>query len=115
MGCGAHVIALRRESIEGVRGAMCSLDMLLSENGVDVKGLLQAPEDVIHSDNYILSAQEQIQLCIGILKNVASDSAFDLLLLKSQCGITFGCAQRVCANQFEITRRFVDGFSVSGK
>jgi tRNA pseudouridine55 synthase len=115
MGCGAHVIALSRESIEGVRGAMCSLDMFLSENGADVERLLQAPEDVIHSGIYILSAQEQVQLCIGILKDIDSDSVFDLLLLKSQCGITFGCARRVCANQFEITRRFVDGFSVSGK
>jgi tRNA pseudouridine55 synthase len=110
MGCGAHVIALRRESIEGVRGGMCLLETFETDKHDDLQALLQAPEDVIHCGIYCLTTQEKEKLCLGILKSVEYESPFDLLLLKSESGITFGCARRLLGNQFEITRRFVDGF-----
>ena len=110
MGCGAHVVALRRESIEGIRGTMCKIDLFNSESSFDLKSLLLCPDRVISCDAYVLSKDEQEKLCIGILKSIECETLFDLILLKSQEGIIFGCAQKIHTNQFEITRRFVNGF-----
>jgi tRNA pseudouridine55 synthase len=110
IGCGAHVIALRREHIDGIHGDMVSLDLFESRDDEQFKSALLPPEAVINCDTYTLSDSELEGLRIGTLASVESMTSSDLMVLKSQDNIVFAYAQREENNHFKIARRFIHGF-----
>jgi tRNA U55 pseudouridine synthase TruB len=121
LGCGAHVTALRRESIDGIHGDMVSLETLeavLEGMGSELS-LEKLPgwysiEQVLPLPTFVLTDVMLEGLKIGILKDIKPrgiDS--EALYLTDQHGTVYGFAQKDATGIYNITRRFVAGFGVS--
>jgi|GEM_PF-845762 len=113
IGCGAHVIALRREQIDGIQGDMVSMDQL-EENNTHCLAALLSPTTVLDCDKYVLTKDEEIEFVKGRLKEIITKKKKALLALISENGQTLGYAQYTKDNFYSITRRFIYGFGTTG-
>lgn len=112
LGCGAHVTSLHRESIDGVHGAMLTLEELEAlDNPIQA---LFKPDEIVHYDTVVLTAKELDDFKIGHLKVLHGDYSTPYLCIKGINGVIYGYATYQEESDYLITKRFIHGFGNIG-